>query len=94
VIDENKAMRISRERFPQIRLISSCDLFRHPAVTSSLSRSELKQAVLSALSDSRMRVLEQNRQWVFDTIGMKNVSNCTSLPKGIREKASSYALRR
>lgn len=93
VIDENKAMRISRERFPQIRLISSCDLFRHSAIASTLTRSELKQAVLSALSDSRMRVLEHNRQWVFDTIGMKNVANCTSLPKGIRKEASSYTLR-
>jgi len=48
VIDENKAMRISRERFPEISLISSCDLFRHPAVTSTFTRVELKQAVLSA----------------------------------------------
>ena len=84
VIDENKAMRIARERFPEIRLISSCDLFRHPAVTSTLTHSELQQAVLTALSDSRMRVLEHNRDWVIKLIGTANAARCSSLPKGVR----------
>ena len=83
-LDENKAMRITRERFPNMQLISSCDLFRHPAVKKALTKSEMQNAIFSALSTTRMRVLEHHRDWVLETIGSKDVAKCTSLPRSLR----------
>ena len=39
--------------------------------------------------DTRMRILEHNREWVLNIIGSANAIRCTSLPRGVRAQASS-----
>jgi hypothetical protein len=86
VIDERKAKRICRERYPQVLLGCTVDLFTHPAVEASLGQSGLRDAVFAALQHARMRVLPQHIEWVVRLIGEDRARDCPSLPRAARTK--------
>jgi predicted nucleic acid-binding protein len=85
VIDEKKANRICRERFPQLRQASTVDIFAQPNVEPALGRAVLAQAVVNALQLARMRVLPHHLEWVIGLIGAEQAQRCASLPKSVRQ---------
>ena len=84
LIDERKANRICGERFPDLRVGCTVDLFAHPGVVRTLGRKRLAQAVLNALQCARMRVLPHHVDWVIRLIGAEQASLCSSLPQSVR----------
>jgi len=63
-LDDQKARRIAREKFPTLRVVSSVDLFALPEVAAALGN-DLADALFSALINARMRVLPENEAWVL-----------------------------
>jgi predicted nucleic acid-binding protein len=86
VIDERKAKRVCRERYPQVQLGCTVDIFAHPAVEASFGQLELRDAVFAALQHARMRVLPQHIDWVVRLIGEDRARDCPSLPRAARTK--------
>jgi predicted nucleic acid-binding protein len=86
LIDERKAHRICRERFPGLQVASTMDLLTHPDVEKSLGVSELAEAVFRCLVDARMRVFTDHIDWVVNLIGSDRASKCVSLPRTVRER--------
>jgi predicted nucleic acid-binding protein len=84
VIDERKAIRLCRERFPQLRLGSTVDILARPELERALGRARLADAVFNALQIARMRVLPERLQWVVHLIGVARASRCLSLPRSGR----------
>jgi len=84
IIDERKAMRICAERFPNLHVGCTVDMFAHPDVIRSLGRDGLSQAVVNALQLARMRVLPHHVEWVVGLIGTKEAASCVSLPQSVR----------
>lgn len=87
LIDERKATRICRERFPNLRLACTIDVLIHGDVQQRLGRALLADAVFRALRDGRMRVLSHHLAWVIGVIGEQRAAQCPSLPR--RHRTSS-----
>jgi hypothetical protein len=88
LIDERKAIRISQERYPSLRLGCSIDLFCHNAVERAIGTQRLADGLFSALRDARTRVLPRHIEWVTNLIGEERVSQCPSLSKATRIKVA------
>lgn len=86
LIDERKAHRICRDRFPSLPVGSTLDLLAHPNVERTLGSIELADAVFQALFTARMRVFVHHIQWVIDLIGSERARRCISLPRNARER--------
>jgi len=86
LIDERKAHRICRERFPSLQVASTLELLAHPNVETALGRSELADAVFQALLTARMRVFIEYVDWVIELIGNDRATRCVSLPRNVRER--------
>jgi predicted nucleic acid-binding protein len=91
LIDERKASRICRERYPTLRLGCSIDLFSHNAVEAAIGATRLAKGVFNALQDARMRVMPQHVEWVVKLIGQESASQCPSLPKAARIRDNLFA---
>lgn len=76
-LDDTKARRIVRARFPELPISSSVDLFASPPVAAALGGG-LGDAVFSALVHARMRVLPENEAWVLLLLGDR-AAQCPSL---------------
>ena len=85
VIDERKARRIAAERFPEIEVISTVTLLRSDAVARALG-DRLPEAVFSALSTARMRVLKADASWVLDCVGIERARGCRTVARWIRTR--------
>jgi hypothetical protein len=85
-IDERKALRICRQRFAQLRPLSTTHLFMEQAVTTALGRDALAEAVFNALSRARMRVMPEQVDWVVALIGAGRAAQCPSLPAEVRRR--------
>lgn len=85
VVDDGKARRICRERYSEVPVQCSVELFQHPSVQGALGKARISSAVLNALQKARMRVLPEHVQWIVSVIGAANASSCRSLPKRSRE---------
>jgi len=79
VIDEKKAFRISAAKWPQLKVLSTLDLFSCASVIDAIERTSLADAVFSALIHARMRVPVEFRKWVLELIGKDRASKCPSL---------------
>ena len=79
VVDDKKATRIFRERWPGHPITDSATLFRILAETRLLSRDTVREAVYSALRNARMRVSFEMKPWVVDLIGKDRAADCSSL---------------
>jgi len=86
LIDERKAMRISRALFPALELSSTIDVFRHPAVERALGPAGVADAVFNALRSARMRVAPEHHAWVLNLLGPDRAALCHSLPASIRKR--------
>jgi predicted nucleic acid-binding protein len=84
LIDERKAKRICAERFPDLRVGCTVDIFTHPNVQSALGKTTLADAVFRALYYGRMRVLPHHVAWVVELIGDERAGECNSLPSSAR----------
>lgn len=84
IIDEKKANRICRERFPALRVGSTVDIFAQAEVVRALGREKLAQALVNALRLARMRVLPHYVEWVVSLIGPKQAAICRSSPRLVR----------
>ena len=87
LLDERKARRICKQRYPELSYGSTVDIFAHPEVGNTLGAAGLALAVLTALKESRMRVLPHHLDWVIDLIGLENAAECNSLPRTVRMSA-------
>jgi predicted nucleic acid-binding protein len=86
VIDERKAHRICRDRFPSLQARSTLDLMVHPNVEAMLGLDELAEAVFQALITARMRMFANHLDWVLGLIGPQRASRCPSLPRNVRDR--------
>ena len=84
LIDERKARRICRERYPDLFYGCAVDIFRYPEVREALGEAGLALSVLNALQNARMRVLPEYEGWVVNLIGSENVAQCKSLSRAAR----------
>lgn len=84
LIDERKANRICADRFPQLQVVATTDIFMHPDVARALASDQLAQGVVNALRLARMRVLPAHVDWVIALIGPEQAALCPSLPKTAR----------
>ncbi|SCA56743.1 hypothetical protein MTBPR1_30113 [Candidatus Terasakiella magnetica] len=89
VIDEKKANRICKEKFPSLSPICSSELFMLAQRSGTVTDRQLGDAVYLALSKSRMRVMNDHAQWIVDLVGPKRAANCTSLPRSARQKLAN-----
>jgi predicted nucleic acid-binding protein len=86
VIDERKANRLCDEQFQGRSKAATMDLFAHAAILSTFSSNELAEAVFSALSGARMRVLPRHVEWTIGLIGRDRAASCESLPRSVRQR--------
>lgn len=84
LIDERKAMRICRERFPSLPVACTLDVLLHGKVQERLGAKGLGDAVFNALADARMRILPDHVSWVVSVIGQERAIGCESLPQRVR----------
>ena len=89
LLDERKARHICSQRYPNLSYGCTVDIFAHPAVEKALGVDDLALAVLTALKESRMRVLPHHLDWVVNLIGPENAAECNSLPRAVRTQASN-----
>jgi predicted nucleic acid-binding protein len=85
LIDERKAHRMCRQRYPDLRTGCTVDIFVHPDVRRALGEQKLASSVLSTLMHARMHVLPHHADWVVKLIGPDNAAHCNSLPKAVRQ---------
>jgi predicted nucleic acid-binding protein len=86
VLDEKKATRLCRVRFPKLSLASTVDILLHPDVRSALGEQGLGDALFAALRDARMRVFPHDLEKVVRLIGPERAALCLSLPKVFRTR--------
>jgi hypothetical protein len=86
IIDERKADQICKERYPDLLVGCTVDIFAHEALSAALGATKLSEAVVNALLQARMRVLPHCLPWVVDLIGPANAGLCLSLPAHVRAK--------
>lgn len=91
LIDERKATRICRERFPALRLACTIDVLIHSNVQTRLGLALLGDAVFRALQDGQMRVPSHHLASVVDLIGEARAALCPSLPRRARALAPGPA---
>jgi predicted nucleic acid-binding protein len=88
-IDEKKATRIANERFDEVVIVTTVDIFAYAPVLKLLGRNVLANAVLRALRSTRMQVRPHQFAWIMQLIGEDNLSECPSLKKHARRRAAS-----
>lgn len=93
LIDERKATRICRERFPSLRLGCTIDVLIHADVQTRLGPALLADAVFRALQEGQMRVLSHHLEWVIGLIGGERAALCPSLPRRARTLSTESAPR-
>lgn len=84
IIDEKKATRLCRVRFPKLSLASTVDILLHPDVRNTLGEQGLGDALFAALREARMRVFPHHLENVVRLIGPERSARCLSLPKAFR----------
>jgi predicted nucleic acid-binding protein len=91
IIDERKAHRICSERYPDLRIGCTVDIFAHPAVLRTLGEQKLALSVFNALTDARMNVLPHHADWVVKLVGPEKAAHCHSLLKSVRQLEETSA---
>lgn len=82
IIDERKATRVCSEKYPDITIACTTDIFSHPDVQKALGRNKLSAAVENALGKARMSVLhDHHREWITRLIGPEKASSYSGLSK-------------
>lgn len=84
IIDDKKGIAICRDRFPNVIVGSTIDVFSQQSVREDLGETQLAQAVYLALTVARMRVPDDRLRWVVGLIGQARAMACNSLPERAR----------
>lgn len=84
IIDERKATRIARERFPKLELRSTTDLLFATLPDEGGTEGPLPDALFAALQGARMRVPHNWQARVVEVLGPDRVRVCHSLPAHLR----------
>ncbi len=84
VLDEKRARRIFRSRYPGLPLASTAELFRRANDSGRISRNDSRMALFDALRIARMQVAPDMAEWVVNVIGVENAKQCPSLPRKFR----------
>ena len=84
VIDERKAIRICRERFPGLQTGCTVDVLLHADVERSLGPEMIGNLMFNALIHAHMRVLPEHVPWVVSVVGPERALTCESLPRSVR----------
>ena len=79
IIDDKKAEKICRERFPLISVIMTVDLLNCAAVRKDLGREQHKKAIHNALRLARMRIPTEKQKHIVELIGKTLAADCPSL---------------
>jgi predicted nucleic acid-binding protein len=79
VLDERKARRVFRERFPERDIESSAGLFRRLNEGDRLPFGTLRAALFDALCNARMNVVPDEMEWVLATLGEELAGQSSSL---------------
>lgn len=79
VLDETKARRVYRSRFPSQPLESTVGLFQRLNDGARLPPNELRSALHQALLHARMHVAPEHREWVIRVLGPELARQCPSL---------------
>ena len=85
VMDDRKAVKVCRERFPDIRTASTMDILTHDRVGEAFGNDRTASLVFEALQNARMRVAAPYHRWTVDLIGQDRAIQCLSLPRRIRD---------
>lgn len=86
VIDDGKAIQISRRLYPALRLAHSIDIFSHSEVQKVLGSPALAEVLYDVLIAARMRVLPHHSGWVMTQLGPERCAMCKSLPAELRRR--------
>lgn len=78
VLDDGKARRVAGQRFAGIALMSTVDLLRTSDVALALGN-DMGEALFSALTSARMRVLAPDADWVIQCVGEERARHCPTL---------------
>jgi predicted nucleic acid-binding protein len=89
LIDEKQGWRIAGVQFPDLQLATTVDLFALPTIGALLGPTALGEAVHGAIVQARMQVREHQLEWVIARIGVEAASECRSLARLMRNRASS-----
>ncbi len=84
LIDERKALRICASQFEELLTGSTVDLLRHPQIQEALPRQKFADAVFNAAYRARMRVRQNDAEWVLGLIGRERAALCSSLRRILR----------
>lgn len=84
VIDDQKARRICKERFPGVPRHYSVEILQRTSVVDHLGPTRLIQAVTNALQGARMQVSSEHSEWIISLIGAETARRCSSLPRRLR----------
>ncbi|MEN7528615.1 hypothetical protein [Cupriavidus sp. DL-D2] len=79
---------VATERFDSLRLGTTLDILAHHAVAGLIGNAALSDAVLRALTRTRMQVREHQFGWVADHIGLENVERGPSLKRHAKRQSA------
>lgn len=83
-IDDGKARRICKERFPGLVTAFTVDLLFHRAVQSAFPPDKLAVSIFNALYNGRMKVPVQFAEPIIDVIGLQRAVKCRTLSRHLR----------
>lgn len=83
-LDERKARRICKRRFPELKLVATVDLLRELDANDHAQMERLREATFDALKKGRMRVLPEHLDWIVELLGSERCTECPSLPGRLR----------
>ena len=86
-MDDRKARRICKKRFPAVPVVAIVDLLLHSAVRNALGEDGQADAIVAALRGARMSVPMARVAEVVAPIGRERAAQCPSLPASARRLA-------
>lgn len=79
VLDERKARRVVRERFPALALSCTAGLFRSLLAQRRMEEARVRTLLLAALQRARMSVPLEEGDWVIGLLGAELAEQCPSI---------------
>jgi len=79
VLDDRKATRVARSKFPQLPIFNSLDLLSHENILQYFGEEKLGGLIFNALRQARMRVPADFLDWVVALIGGDRARECPSI---------------
>jgi predicted nucleic acid-binding protein len=84
MIDERLARRVCRERYPQLPVLRTVELFLHKSTLDALGLETQITIIFKAIKDKRMDVGPDYLKQVVELIGDERAALCSSLPRIFR----------